>query len=384
MKRKVLAVLFATALTAGMLSGCGSTDSTSDKADQKEESLEEETSEGQTGVDEETAANAVSEEEAEAAGFSDHEESADDQEASGDAEDTSHETEASADSTEDTDSADGEFSDGSEDAQMAGTTVIDTSQQLIGTHHAAITVKDYGEIDVELDADTAPITVTNFVKLVQDNFYDGLTFHRIIDGFMIQGGDPNGDGTGGAEDTIKGEFSSNGVKNDISHVRGTISMARSTDPDSASSQFFIVQSDSTHLDGDYAAFGHVTSGMDIVDQICKEIRNHKNTPIIMVSAKKDDIDKIRGLGLGADDYMTKPFSPSELVARVKAHMARYDRLVGSNAQKNDIIEIRGIKIDKTARRVWVDGGEKNFFECAQAKTAVSWRGSPCRRSPSRR
>ena len=261
MKRKVLAVLFATALTAGMLSGCGSTDSTSDKADQKEESLEKETSEGQTGVDEETAANAVSEEEAEAAGFSDHEESADDQEASGDAADTSHETEASADSsadsTEDTDSADGEFSDGSEDAQMAGTTVIDTSQQLTGTHH---------------DADTAPITVTNFVKLVQDNFYDGLTFHRIIDGFMIQGGDPNGDGTGGAEDTIKGEFSSNGVKNDISHVRGTISMARSTDPDSASSQFFIVQSDSTHLDGDYAAFGHVTSGMDIVDQICKDAK----------------------------------------------------------------------------------------------------------------
>ena len=273
MKRKVLAVLFATALTAGMLSGCGSTDSTSDKADQKEESLEEETSEGQTGVDEETAANAVSEEEAEAAGFSDHEESADDQEASDDAEDTSHETEASADSSADsTEDTDGEFSDGSEDAQMAGTTVIDTSQQLTGTHHAAITVKDYGEIDVELDADTAPITVTNFVKLVQDNFYDGLTFHRIIDGFMIQGGDPNGDGTGGAEDTIKGEFSSNGVKNDISHIRGTISMARSTDPDSASSQFFIVQSDSTHLDGDYAAFGHVTSGMDIVDQICKDAK----------------------------------------------------------------------------------------------------------------
>ena len=89
---------------------------------------------------------------------------------------------------------------------------------------------------------------------------------------MIQGGDPNGDGTGGAEDTIKGEFSSNGVKNDISHVRGTISMARSTDPDSASSQFFIVQSDSTYLDGDYAAFGHVTSGMDIVDQICKDAK----------------------------------------------------------------------------------------------------------------
>ena len=284
MKRKVLAVLFATALTAGMLSGCGSTDSTSDKADQKEESLEEETSEGQTGVDEETAANAVSEEEAEAAGFSDHEESADDQEASDDAEDTSHETEASADSsadsTEDTDSADGEFSDGSEDAQMAGTTVIDTSQQLTGTHHAAITVKDYGEIDVELDADTAPITVTNFVKLVQDNFYDGLTFHRIIDGFMIQGGDPEGTGRGGSDETIKGEFSENGVKNDISHERGVISMARSSDPDSASSQFFIVQSDSTYLDGQYAAFGHVTEGMDIVDQICKDAKPTDNNGTI--------------------------------------------------------------------------------------------------------
>ena len=100
-------------------------------------------------------------------------------------------------------------------------------------------------------------------------------------------------------------------------------------------------------------------GIDGFD-ICKKIREHKNTPIIMVSAKKDDIDKIRGLGLGADDYMTKPFSPSELVARVKAHMARYQRLVGSNAQQNDIVEIRGIKIDKTARRVWVNGEEKAF------------------------
>ena len=100
-------------------------------------------------------------------------------------------------------------------------------------------------------------------------------------------------------------------------------------------------------------------GMDGFE-VCKKIREEKNIPILMVSAKKDDIDKIRGLGLGADDYMTKPFSPSELVARVKAHMARYDRLVGSNAQKNDIIEIRGIKIDKTARRVWVNGEERNF------------------------
>ena len=95
-------------------------------------------------------------------------------------------------------------------------------------------------------------------------------------------------------------------------------------------------------------------------EICKRIREKKNTPILMVSAKKDDIDKIRGLGLGADDYITKPFSPSELVARVKAHLARYERLIGSNAQKNDIIEIRGIRIDKTARRVWVNEEEKRF------------------------
>ena len=95
-------------------------------------------------------------------------------------------------------------------------------------------------------------------------------------------------------------------------------------------------------------------------EICKEIREHKNTPILMVSAKKDDIDKIRGLGLGADDYVTKPFSPSELVARVKAHLARYDRLIGSTVVENDMIEIRGIRIDKTARRVWVNGEEKQF------------------------
>ena len=131
-------------------------------------------------------------------------------------------------------------------------------------------MKDYGTIKVELDADTAPISVTNFVKLAQEHFYDGLTFHRIIDGFMIQGRDPEGTGRGGSDETIKGEFSENGVKNDISHERGVISMARSSDPDSASSQFFIVQSDSTYLDGDYAAFGHVTSGMDIVDKICED------------------------------------------------------------------------------------------------------------------
>lgn len=148
----------------------------------------------------------------------------------------------------------------------------EASEELLsGTHHAEIQVKDYGTITVELDADTAPITVTNFVNLAKDGFYDNLTFHRIMDGFMIQGGDPNGDGTGGADQTIKGEFSSNGVENEISHTRGTISMARAQDPDSASSQFFIVQEDSDYLDGNYAALGHVTSGMEIVDQICKDV-----------------------------------------------------------------------------------------------------------------
>lgn len=148
----------------------------------------------------------------------------------------------------------------------------EASEELLsGTHHAEIQVKDYGTITVELDADTAQITVTNFVNLAKDGFYDNLTFHRIMDGFMIQGGDPNGDGTGGADQTIKEEFSSNGVENEISHTRGTISMARAQDPDSASSQFFIVQEDSDYLDGNYAAFGHVTSGMEIVDQICKDV-----------------------------------------------------------------------------------------------------------------
>ena len=139
-----------------------------------------------------------------------------------------------------------------------------------GKHHAKIVVKNYGTIALELDADVAPITVENFANLVNEGFYNGLTFHRIISGFMIQGGDPLGNGTGGSSKTIKGEFASNGVKNSISHVRGTISMARSSMPNSASSQFFIVHKDSTFLDGQYAAFGTVTSGIDVVDKICAE------------------------------------------------------------------------------------------------------------------
>lgn len=128
-------------------------------------------------------------------------------------------------------------------------------------------ITDYGKIVLELDRDNAPITVDNFVKLVNEKFYDGLTFHRIINNFMIQGGDPLKNGTGGSENTIKGEFSSNGVNNKISHKRGVISMAHSQDMNSASSQFFIMHKDNTSLDGNYAAFGKVISGIEVVDKI---------------------------------------------------------------------------------------------------------------------
>ena len=141
---------------------------------------------------------------------------------------------------------------------------------LSGKYEAVITIKDMGDIKLVLDADTAPITVTNFKKLADEKFYDGLTFHRIIDGFMIQGGDPDGNGTGGSDTEIKGEFTKNGVTNNISHIRGVISMARSEDMNSASSQFFIVHKDSTFLDGQYAAFGYVTEGMEVVDKIAAE------------------------------------------------------------------------------------------------------------------
>ena len=140
----------------------------------------------------------------------------------------------------------------------------------IGIHHAEITIKDYGTVSVELDGDTAPITVQNFMDLANAGFYDGLTFHRIIDGFMIQGGDPNGDGTGGSGTNIVGEFEANGYANSIAHTKGVISMARAQDPNSASSQFFIMVEDAPHLDGQYAAFGHVTDGQDVVDKIAAD------------------------------------------------------------------------------------------------------------------
>ena len=137
------------------------------------------------------------------------------------------------------------------------------------TYYADIEIQDYGTITIKLDQASAPITTENFVKLAESGFYDGLTFHRIMEGFMMQGGDPNGNGTGGSKETIVGEFTENGYDNDLSHTRGAVSMARAYDYDSASSQFFIVHADSIFLDGQYAVFGYVTEGMDIVDAICE-------------------------------------------------------------------------------------------------------------------
>lgn len=139
-------------------------------------------------------------------------------------------------------------------------------------------------ITLELYPDKAPITTENFLKLVKEGFYDGLTFHRVINGFMIQGGDPDGTGMGGPGYSIKGEFASNGIKNDIKHERGVISMARSMNPNSAGSQFFIMHQNAPHLDGDYAAFGKVVEGLDVVDEIadCVTDMNDKpKTPVIM-------------------------------------------------------------------------------------------------------
>ncbi|MBQ3021134.1 MAG: peptidylprolyl isomerase [Bacilli bacterium] len=145
---------------------------------------------------------------------------------------------------------------------VVGILVSDNSNKRV-----EISIKDYGKMVVELYRNAAPITVDNFLNLVNSEFYNNLTMHRIIDGFMIQGGDPDADGTGGSSKKIKGEFSSNGVNNNLSHVRGVISMARSNDPNSASSQFFIMHKDNTSLDGNYAAFGKVINGIEVVDKI---------------------------------------------------------------------------------------------------------------------
>lgn len=156
-----------------------------------------------------------------------------------------------------------------------------------------------GEFTITLHADKAPITCENFEKLVGEGFYDGLTFHRIVDDFMAQGGDPEGTGMGGSPDTIKGEFTDNGVDNDLKHVRGTVSMARSSDPDSASSQFFICFTDCSFLDGSYAAFGEVSEGMDVVDGFTTVSRGYSQsgselsvpgTPVTIIKAEMIDPD----------------------------------------------------------------------------------------------
>ena len=145
--------------------------------------------------------------------------------------------------------------------------------------NALISIKDFGEVELELYPDLAPITVNNFVKLVNKGFYNGLTFHRIIKGFMIQGGCPKGNGTGGPGYQIKGEFSANGVNNPIKHERGVISMARAMNPDSAGSQFFIMHKDAPHLDGQYAAFGKVIRGIEVVDKVAGVQTDFRDKPL---------------------------------------------------------------------------------------------------------
>ena len=171
----------------------------------------------------------------------------------------------------------------------AGT--VEDGELLSGLHHVEIHIQDMGIISVELDADSAPVTVTNLVNLAESGFYDGLTFHRIMDGFMMQGGDPEGTGMGGSEERIQGEFSANGVDNPLSHTRGAISMARAQDYNSASSQFFIVHEDSVFLDGQYAAFGYVTDGMDIVDEICENTTGQDSNGVVPVE-NRPVIEKI--------------------------------------------------------------------------------------------
>lgn len=233
--KKYLAWICVFVLAAAMLTGCGAASETENAAESVQETNAEQGTETAQEMDAEPDTETAQETE------------------------VSQEPESMAAS----DSGEDESTAADDDSSASG-------ELLSGKHHVEIEVQDYGTIEVELDADAAPITTTNFINLAQSGFYDGLTFHRIISGFMIQGGDPLGNGTGGSEETIKGEFSSNGVENDLSHTRGAISMARSSDPDSASSQFFIVHEDSTYLDGDYAVFGYVTDGMDVVDQICED------------------------------------------------------------------------------------------------------------------
>lgn len=159
-----------------------------------------------------------------------------------------------------------------------------------GNPIVTISMENGEEITLELYPDIAPNTVNNFISLIQDDFYDGVIFHRVIPGFMIQGGDPQGNGTGGPGYSIPGEFSSNGFDNELIHERGVLSMARSADPNSAGSQFFIMVEDSPHLDGDYASFGKVIEGMDVVDQIVSVERDEMDKPLEDQTMKKVSVD----------------------------------------------------------------------------------------------
>ena len=161
------------------------------------------------------------------------------------------------------------------------------------TDYVLITVKNYGQILIRLFPDVAPETVANFKKLVSEDFYDGLIFHRVIENFMIQGGDPDGNGTGGSPDKIKGEFTNNGFENNLKHVRGVVSMARrGDDMDSASSQFFICQKAYAYGDGDYAAFGFAAYGMDVVDKIAKVRTNASDKPYVNVVMESVEFAKV--------------------------------------------------------------------------------------------
>lgn len=166
-------------------------------------------------------------------------------------------------------------------------TTYEKDSKLYGTHTALMTVKDYGEIKIELYGDIAPVTVANFVNLIKRGFYNGLTFHRAIDGYILQGGDPKGDGTGNSYTKIYGEFKNNGWENNLSHKRGVLSMARARNKNSASCQFFIMVGDETRLDGDYAAFGKVIEGMDVIDNIMKSVKN--DDPNGMLSSDKQPV-----------------------------------------------------------------------------------------------
>lgn len=153
-----------------------------------------------------------------------------------------------------------------------------------------ITMENGDVMKAELYPDVAPNTVNNFISLIQKNFYDGLTFHRIIEGFMLQGGDPNGNGMGGPGYSIAGEFTSNGFQNDLRHTAGVLSMARTMEPDSAGSQFFIMHKDAPYLDGQYAAFGKITEGMDIVDKLAQSETDYSDRPVTPVVIRTMTVD----------------------------------------------------------------------------------------------